>query len=77
LLRKSSIKAAITCRRLKAIKAACMMMCAYVEQPAPASLARMNHAETIDKGHGRIEVRQYRLSTDIDRLRERHPEWNC
>lgn len=35
----------------------------------------MTRAETIDKGHGRIEVRQCRLSTDIDWLRERHPEW--
>jgi predicted transposase YbfD/YdcC len=47
----------------------------HFEQPAPASLARMTSAETIDKGHGRIEVRQCRLSTDIDWLRERHPEW--
>jgi predicted transposase YbfD/YdcC len=49
----------------------------HFEQPAPASLARMSHAETVDKGHGRIEVRQCRLSTDIGWLRERHPEWNC
>ncbi len=47
----------------------------HFEQPAHASLARMSHAETIDKGHGRIEVRQCQLSTDIDWLRERHPEW--
>lgn len=47
----------------------------HFEQPAPASLARMISAETIDKGHGRIEVRQCRLSTDIGWLRERHPEW--
>lgn len=47
----------------------------HFEQPDADSLARMNHAETIDKGHGRIEVRQCRLSTDIDWLRERHPEW--
>jgi predicted transposase YbfD/YdcC len=47
----------------------------HFEQPAPASLARMTSAETIDKGHGRIEVRQCRLSTDINWLRERHPEW--
>lgn len=47
----------------------------HFEQPAPASLARMTAAETIDKGHGRIEVRQCRLSTDIDWLRDRHIEW--
>jgi len=47
----------------------------HFEQPAPMSLARMTSAETVDKGHGRIEVRQCRLSTDIDWLRERHPEW--
>lgn len=47
----------------------------HFEQPAPASLARMTSAETIDKDHGRIEVRQCRLSTDIDWLRQRHPEW--
>lgn len=47
----------------------------HFECPTPASLARMISAETVDKGHGRIEVRQCRLSTDIDWLRERHPEW--
>jgi len=47
----------------------------HFEQPAPASLVRMTFAETIDKGHGRIEVRRCRLSTDIGWLRERHPEW--
>jgi predicted transposase YbfD/YdcC len=47
----------------------------HFEQPAPASLTRMGRAETADKGHGRIEVRQCRLSTDIDWLRVRHPEW--
>lgn len=47
----------------------------HFEQPSSVSLIRMTCAETIDKGHGRIEVRQCRLSTDIDWLRERHPEW--
>lgn len=47
----------------------------HFEQSGSVSLARMNHAETIDKGHGRIEVRQCRLSADIGWLRERHPEW--
>jgi predicted transposase YbfD/YdcC len=46
----------------------------HFEQPAPASLTRMTRAETVDKGHGRIEVRQCRLSADIDWLRARHPE---
>jgi predicted transposase YbfD/YdcC len=47
----------------------------HFEQPAPTSLIRMTRAETVDKGHGCIEVRQCRLSTDIDWLRARHPEW--
>jgi len=47
----------------------------HFEQPTPTTLTRMTHAETVDKGHGRIEVRQCRLSTDIDWLKERHPEW--
>jgi predicted transposase YbfD/YdcC len=47
----------------------------HFEQTAPASLARMTRDESVDKGHGRIEVRQCRVSTDIDWLRVRHPEW--
>lgn len=47
----------------------------HFEQTAPASLARMTRAESVDKGHGRIEVRQCRVSTDIDWLRGRHTEW--
>lgn len=47
----------------------------HFEQTAPASLARMSRTESVDKGHGRIEVRQCRVSTDIDWLRELHPEW--
>ena len=47
----------------------------HFEQTAPASLARMTHAESSEKGHGRIEVRQCRVSTDIDWLRTNHPEW--
>ena len=47
----------------------------HFEQPVSTTLTRMTHAETVDKGHGRIEVRQCRLSTDIDWLKERHPEW--
>jgi len=35
----------------------------------------MTHAESIDKGHGRIEVRQCWVSTDIDWLRANRPEW--
>ncbi len=30
--------------------------------------------ETVEKGHGRIETRRYRLSSDIDGL-EPKPEW--
>jgi predicted transposase YbfD/YdcC len=47
----------------------------HFEEPSPAPLTRMTRAETVDKGHGRIEVRQCRVSTDIDWLRVRHPEW--
>lgn len=47
----------------------------HFEQPAQVSISRMSHSETIDKGHGRIEVRQCRVSTDIAWLRELHPEW--
>lgn len=47
----------------------------HFEQPTPASLARISHAESLDKGHGRIETRRCRMSTDIDWLRRRHPEW--
>jgi predicted transposase YbfD/YdcC len=47
----------------------------HFEQPAPASLARMTCAESVDKGHGRLEVRRCRVSADIAWLRERHPEW--
>jgi predicted transposase YbfD/YdcC len=43
----------------------------HFEQTAPASLARMTRAESVDKGHGRIEVRLCRVSTDIDWLRVR------
>ena len=45
------------------------------EQTAPALLARMTRAESVDKGHGRIEGRQCRMSTDIDWPTGRHPEW--
>lgn len=31
--------------------------------------------ETIDAGHGRIDVRLCRVTADIDRLRQSHPEW--
>lgn len=47
----------------------------HFEEPAPTSLVQMACAETIDKGHGRVETRCCRLSTDIDWLRELHPEW--
>ena len=40
-----------------------------------SSLGRLDQAETLDKGHGRIEVRRCRVNTDIDWLKERHPEW--
>jgi len=37
-------------------------VCLHFEQPAPASLARMSRTESVDKGHGRVEVRQCRVS---------------
>jgi predicted transposase YbfD/YdcC len=52
----------------------------HFEQPTLEAKATMLCAETIDKGHGRIEVRRCRLSNDIDWLKQRHPAWrklNC
>lgn len=47
----------------------------HFEAPTPQAAIQMEQAETLDKGHGRIEVRHCRVSTDIDWLKERHPEW--
>jgi predicted transposase YbfD/YdcC len=47
----------------------------HFEEPSPQASTRMGHAETIDKGHGRIEVRHCRVSTDIGWLKVLHPEW--
>jgi predicted transposase YbfD/YdcC len=47
----------------------------HFEQPSAMAQANMQFAESIDKGHGRIEVRRCRLSTDIGWLKERHPGW--
>lgn len=47
----------------------------HFEQPTTSSLANMSVAETLDNGHGRIEIRRCRLSTDIEWLQHRHPEW--
>lgn len=52
----------------------------HFEQPTIKTKANMLFAETVDKGHGRIEVRRCRLSNDIDWLKQRHPAWeklNC
>ena len=46
------------------------------EEPSPQASIQMEHAETVDKGHGRIEVRRCRVSTDIGWLKVLHPEWN-
>jgi predicted transposase YbfD/YdcC len=48
----------------------------HFEQPTTSSWAKMSVAETLDKGHGRIEIRRCRLSTDMEWLQPRHPEWN-
>lgn len=47
----------------------------YFEQPTPNALELMSLAETVDKGHGRLEIRRCRVSTDIDWLGARHPDW--
>ena len=47
----------------------------YFEQPPHSAQTGMQFAETIDKGHGRIEIRRCRLSTDIEWLRRLQPEW--
>lgn len=52
----------------------------HFEQPSQAAQATMLTAETIDKGHGRIEIRRCRMSCDIEWLQQRHKEWtslNC
>ncbi|NJO17143.1 MAG: ISAs1 family transposase [Thioploca sp.] len=46
----------------------------YFTLSPASSLAKMSTAETLDKGHGRIEIRRGRLSTDMEWLQLRHPE---
>jgi predicted transposase YbfD/YdcC len=48
----------------------------HFEEPSPQASSQMEQAETLDKGHGRVEVRRCCVSTDIDWLKERHPEWS-
>jgi predicted transposase YbfD/YdcC len=46
------------------------------EKPTATAFFQMTSTETeAEKGHGRIEVRRCKVSTDIDWLRTRHPEW--
>ena len=46
------------------------------EQPCEQAIANMKSTETSpEKGHGRIEIRRCRVNTNIDWLRERHPQW--
>ena len=46
------------------------------EQPCEQAIANMQSMETSpEKGHGRIEIRRCRVNTNIDWLRERHPQW--
>lgn len=45
----------------------------FQEKPSGASLQT---STTVDKGHGRLETRQCRVTDDIDWLRKRHPHWN-
>ena len=52
----------------------------YFEQPTVNAKKTMQIAETLDKGHGRIEIRRCRLSFDVKWLQERHANWknlNC
>ena len=46
----------------------------HFEEPGPQAFTQMEHAETVDKGHGRIEVRRCRVSTDIGWLKALHPD---
>lgn len=48
----------------------------HFAHPDVSSLANMTTTETYDKGHGRVEVRRCRVSTDIAWLKQRHPEWH-
>ena len=48
------------------------------EKPTASAFFQMASTETeteAEKGHGRIEVRRCKVSTDIDWIRARHPEW--
>ena len=47
----------------------------HFEQPTKTSISTMMHAKTTNKGHGRIEIRNCRMSCDIDWLKARHPKW--
>jgi predicted transposase YbfD/YdcC len=52
----------------------------HFEYPTREAKTTLLFAETVDKGHGRIEVRRCQLSNDIDWLKQRHPAWeklNC
>jgi predicted transposase YbfD/YdcC len=48
----------------------------HFAHPDVSSLANMTTTETYDKGHGRVEVRRCRVSTDIAWLKQCHPEWH-
>lgn len=48
----------------------------HFTQPTASSLAKMSTAETLAQGHGRIEIRRCWLSTDIEWLQHRHPQWS-
>jgi predicted transposase YbfD/YdcC len=46
------------------------------EQPSKQAIANMKSIEASpEKGHVRIEIRRCRVNTNIDWLRERHPQW--
>ena len=47
----------------------------HFEHPTREAKTTLLFAETVDKGHGRIEVRRCQISNDIDWLKQRHPAW--
>ena len=42
----------------------------------PRSDESQSHAVEYDGGHGRVETRAIRVSSDIDWLKQRHPQWS-
>lgn len=47
----------------------------FFQTPPEAALEYFDFSETVDKGHGRIEVRKCTVAHDLDWLNEQHPDW--